>query len=167
MTISLIVAASVNNVIGVNNQLPWHLPNDLKFFRNLTWAMPVVMGRRTFESMGKALNGRLNIVITSQKDAKFPNTVTVNSVKDALFVAEEGDYKEVFIIGGGQIFNEVLGKANKVYLTRVHTKMEGDVFFPELDKNWKLEWNEDHFKDEKHAFDYSFQRWERRSGLSF
>lgn len=162
MTISLIVAASTNNVIGVNNQLPWHLPKDLKYFKNLTWAMPVVMGRRTFESMGKALNGRLNIVITSQKEATFDNAVTVNSVKDALFVAEQGDYKEVFIIGGGQIFNEVLPKADKVYLTRVHTHIEGDIFFPELDKNWKLEWNEDHFKDEKHQYDYSFQRWERR-----
>jgi dihydrofolate reductase len=161
MTISLIVAASTNNVIGVNNQLPWHLPNDLKFFKNLTWAMPVVMGRRTFESMGKALPGRLNIVITTKKDASFENAVDVGSVKDALFVAEEGDYKEVFIIGGGQIFNEVLSKAGKVYLTRVHTTLEGDVFFPELDKEWKLVWSEDHNKDEKHKFDYTFQRWER------
>jgi dihydrofolate reductase len=162
MVISLIVAASTNNVIGVNNQLPWHLPNDLKFFKNLTWAMPVVMGRRTFESMGKALNGRVNIVITSQENALFENAVTVNSVKDALFVAEGGDYKEVFIIGGGQIFSEVLPKANKVYLTRVHTEISGDVFFPELGKQWKLAWNEDHFKDEKHKYDYSFQRWERK-----
>jgi dihydrofolate reductase len=162
MTISLIVAASTNNVIGVNNQLPWHLPNDLKFFKNLTWAMPVVMGRRTFESMGKALKGRVNIVITSQKNANFENAVTVNSLKDALFVAGGGDYNEVFIIGGGQIFKEVLPKADKVYLTRVHTEINGDVFFPELDKHWKLAWNEDHFKDEKHTFDYSFQRWERK-----
>jgi dihydrofolate reductase len=112
--------------------------------------------------MGKALNGRVNIVITTQKDASFENAVTVNSVKDALFVARDGDYKEVFIIGGGQIFNEVLTKADKVYLTRVHTELKGDVFFPELNKDWKLAWNEDHFKDEKHQYDYSFQRWERR-----
>jgi dihydrofolate reductase len=162
MTVSLIVAASTNHVIGINNQLPWHLPNDLKFFKNLTWAMPVVMGRRTFESMGKALNGRVNIVITSQKDAKFENAVTVNSIKNALFVADDGDYKEVFIIGGGQIFNEILPKADRVYLTRVHTTIDGDVFFPELNKDWKLEWNEDHFKDDKHKFDYSFQRWVRK-----
>lgn len=161
MTISLIVAASSNNVIGVNNQLPWHLPNDLKFFKNLTWAMPVVMGRRTFESMGKALKGRLNIVITSNKNAEFENAVTVNSIKDALFVAENGDYKEVFIIGGGQIFNEVLDKADKVYLTRVHTELEGDVFFPQLGKEWKLAWSEAHQADEKHRYDYTFQRWEK------
>ncbi len=123
--------------------------------------MPVVMGRRTFESMGKALNGRVNIVITSQKDAIFENAVTVNSIKDALFVAEQNDYNEVFIIGGGQIFNEILPKADKVYLTRVHTSIEGDVFFPELDKKWKLVWNEDHQKNEKHPFDYSFQKWEK------
>jgi dihydrofolate reductase len=162
MTISLIVAASTNNVIGVNNQLPWHLPKDLKYFKNLTWAMPVIMGRRTFESMGKALNGRVNIVITSQKDAAFENAVAVSSIKDALFVADDGDYKEVFIIGGGQIFKEMLPKADKVYLTRVHQTIEGDVFFPELDKHWKMEWNEDHFADEKHQYDYSFQRWERK-----
>ncbi len=123
--------------------------------------MPVVMGRRTFESMGKALNGRVNIVITSQKDATFENAVTVNSIKDALFVAEQNDYNEVFIIGGGQIFNEILPKADRVYLTRVHTNIEGDVFFPELDKKWKLVWNEDHQKNEKHQFDYSFQKWEK------
>jgi len=162
MTISLIVAASTNHVIGVNNQLPWHLPNDLKYFKNLTWAMPVIMGRRTFESMGKALKGRLNIVITSQKDAVFTDAVTVNSLKDALFVATEGDYKEAFIIGGGQLFNEVLPKADKVYLTRVHTVIEGDVFFPVLDKDWQLVWTEDHTKDEKHPYDYTFQKWEKQ-----
>lgn len=162
MTISLIVAAASNNVIGVNNQLPWHLPNDLKYFKNLTWAMPVVMGRRTFESMGKALNGRMNIVITSNREMVFDDAVTVGSVKDALFVAGEADYNEVFIIGGGQLFNETLAKADKVYLTRVHADIAGDVFFPSLGDDWKLAWNEDQSKDEKHAYDYSFQRWERR-----
>ncbi len=162
MIISLVVAASTNNVIGVNNQLPWHLPMDLKFFKNTTWAMPVIMGRRTFESMGKALPGRLNIVITSQKDLHFENGVTVNSLKDALFVAENGDYKEAFIIGGGQLFNEVFEKADKLYLTRVHANIDGDVFFPAVDKDWKLISNEDHFKDEKHKYDFSFQLWERK-----
>ena len=161
MSLTLVVAIDAQRGIGVNNQLPWHLPNDLKFFKNLTWAMPVVMGRRTFESMGKALKGRLNIVITSNKSAEFENAVTVNSVKDALFVAENGDYKEVFIIGGGQIFNEVLDKADKVYLTRVHTELEGDVFFPQLGKEWKLVWSEAHQSDEKHRYDYTFQRWEK------
>lgn len=123
--------------------------------------MPVVMGRRTFESMGKALNGRVNIVITSQKDATFENAVTVNSIKDALFVAEQNDYNEVFIIGGGQIFNDLLPKADRIYLTRVHANIKGDIFFPELDKKWKLVWNEDHQKNEKHQFDYSFQKWEK------
>lgn len=162
MKTSLIVAASTNNVIGVNNQLPWHLPNDLKYFKNLTWAMPVIMGRRTFESMGKALPGRLNIVITSQQDTVFENAVTVSSVKDALFVAAEGDYNEAFIIGGGQVFNETIHKADRLYLTRVHTTIEGDIFFPELGKEWKLVWSEDHSADEKHAYDYSFQKWEKQ-----
>ncbi|HEX6915910.1 MAG TPA: dihydrofolate reductase [Chitinophagaceae bacterium] len=162
MTTALIVAASTNNVIGVDNQLPWHLPNDLKYFKNLTWAMPVIMGRRTFESLGKALSGRLNIVITSNGSAQFENAVAVKSVKDALFVAGEADYNTAFIIGGGQIFRETLPKADILYLTRVHVNIEGDVFFPELDKHWQLVWNEDHFRDEKHAYDYSFQRWERR-----
>ena len=139
MIISLVVAASTNNVIGKNNQLPWHLPNDMKFFRNTTWAMPVLMGRKTFESLGKPLHGRLNIVITRQKNWKPEGTVIVHSLGEAVKAASAADYKEAFIIGGGEIFKEAMPVADKIYLTLVDADLEGDVFFPEINKqDWHL-----------------------------
>ena len=164
MIISLIVAASENNVIGKNNQLLWHLPNDLKFFKNTTWGMPVVMGRKTFESLGnKPLNGRLNIVITNQKKWNANGVVVVNSLDDAIFVAKSHSYKEMFIAGGGLIYNLVMNKADKIYLTRVHTAIEGDTFFPEInEKQWQKVHDNFCNADEKHAFSYSFQLWERK-----
>jgi dihydrofolate reductase len=163
MIISLIVAASENNAIGKNNLLLWHLPNDLKFFKNTTWAMPVAMGRKTFESLGnKPLNGRLNIVITRQKDWKAEGVVTVGSIEDAIFIAQSHNYKELFIAGGGEIYEQALKKANKVYLTRVHTTIDGDTFFPELSsKNWNKKFSRLNKADLKHAFNYSFELWEK------
>ena len=132
MTVSLVVAAAENNVIGKDNQLLWHLPNDLKFFKNTTWAMPVIMGRKTFESLGKKpLNGRFNIIITSQKDLQPAQgkIQIAGSIADSLDLAAETDCKEAFVIGGGEIFKELMPKADKVYLIRVHAQPEGDVFF--------------------------------------
>ena len=164
MIVSLIVAASRNNVIGKNNQLPWNLPIDMKFFKNTTWGMPVMMGRKTFESMGgKVLPGRKNIIITRQTNWKAKDVVVVNSYKDALFVASQTDCKEVFLIGGGELFKEVIDKSNRIYITRVHTIVEGDVFFPEIDQaKWKKVSNRDCFADDKHAYDFSFEVWERK-----
>src|ERR1700712_1857838 len=116
MIVSLIVAASENNVIGKNNQLPWTLPVDMKFFKNTTWGMPVIMGRKTMESMdNKPLPGRTNIVITHQKNYKAEGAAVVNNWDDAMFVAKDADCKEVFVIGGGEIFKELIKKANRVY----------------------------------------------------
>ena len=164
MVISLIVAASTNNAIGKNNQMLWHLPNDLKFFKNTTWAMPVAMGRKTFESLGsKPLNGRVNIIITKQKNWKANGVVVVNSIEDAVFVAQQNDYKEIMIAGGGEIYKQALDKANRIYLTRVHTKIEADVFFPEFNKSkFQLTTNRDFEADDKHAFAYSFQTWDKK-----
>lgn len=164
MKISLIVAASLNNAIGKNNQLLWHLPNDMKFFKQTTWAMPVVMGRKTFESMNnKPLNGRLNIVVTRQKDFKAEGVVAVESIADAVFVAKEHLYKEVFIIGGGEIYKETLPKADIIYFTKVNTVIEGDTFFSAINENDFELINEENFlADEKHAYDYSFQTWKRK-----
>ena len=164
MIISLIVAAATNNGIGKDNQLLWHLPKDLQFFKKITWAMPVVMGRKTFESLsGKPLQGRLNIVITRQKDWKPEGIVVVHSLKDALFVAKSADYKEVFIAGGGEIYRECLPIAHKVYLTRVQAEPEADTFFPDIDQsNWQLTSDQSFPSNEKHAFPFSFQLWERR-----
>lgn len=164
MIISLVVAASENNVIGKNNQLLWHLPKDMKFFKNVTWAMPVVMGRKTFESMGsKPLSGRKNIVITKQPGWKADGVSVVNSVDDAIALAGDGNYKEIFIIGGGEIYKNCFQKADKVYMTRVHAELEGDTFFPVIEKNdWALVSKTDNPADEKHTYAYSFQLWERK-----
>ena len=164
MIISFIVAASTNNAIGKNNQMLWHLPNDLKFFKNTTWAMPVAMGRKTFESLGsKPLNGRVNIIITKQKNWKANGVVVVNSIEDAVFVAQQNDYKEIMIAGGGEIYKQALDKANRIYLTRVHAEIEGDTFFPEFNKNkFELTTNRDFEADDKHAFAYSFQTWDKK-----
>ena len=164
MIISLFVAASDNNVIGKNNQLLWHLPKDMKFFKNVTWAMPVVMGRKTFQSIGnKPLAGRKNIVITRQPGWTAGGVSVVDSVDAAAALAEELNYKEIFIIGGGQIYMIAYEKANKIYMTRVHTEVEGDTYFPVIEKNdWKLISNTDNVADEKHAYSYSFQLWERK-----
>ncbi|MEJ7768346.1 MAG: dihydrofolate reductase [Chitinophagaceae bacterium] len=163
MMISFVAAASQNNVIGKNNQLPWHLPNDLKFFKNTTWAMPVIMGRKTFESFRKMLTGRTNIVITSNKEWKEEGVTAVSSMDDALKAGAETDAKEVFIIGGGEIFKQTISLADRIYLTRVQTVVEGDVFFPEIsEKEWRLVSNRDFDADEKHLYAYSFQLWERK-----
>lgn len=163
MIISLVVAAAENNAIGKNNQLLWHLPRDMKFFKNVTWAMPVVMGRKTFESMGgKPLAGRKNIVITRQADWKKDGVSVVNSLDAAIALAKDIDYKELFVIGGGEIYKQAFDKADKIYMTRVHASLNGDTFFPAIDESkWKLVSNMDNSKDEKHAYDYSFQFWER------
>ncbi len=161
--INIIVAASANNTIGHQNKLLWHLPNDMKFFKSTTWAMPVIMGRKTFESMGsKPLNGRMNIVITRQTDWNADGVTTATDIKDAIAKAKTSNCKEIFIAGGGEIYNQSMELANVIYLTRVHTTMEGDTFFPEIDlTKWQLESKQDFFKDEKHKFDYSFLKYQR------
>ncbi|MBS1579746.1 MAG: dihydrofolate reductase [Bacteroidetes bacterium] len=164
MIISLIAAVSANNVIGKNNKLLWNLPNDLKFFKNKTWAMPVVMGRKTFEALNnKALPGRLNIVITRNKNFTANNAVVVNSFADAKFVVQSNNYNELFVIGGGELYKQTINDADILYITHVHTTLEGDTYFPEIDtKKWQLEFNEEHTVDIKHAYAYAFQLWKRK-----
>jgi dihydrofolate reductase len=162
MIISLVVAAANNNAIGKDNKLLWHLPNDLKYFKNVTWGMPVIMGRKTYESFGKPLAGRKNIVITRQAKWKAEGTVVVKSLEDALFLVSEMDVKEAMVIGGGEIYRMAFEKSRRIYLTRVDAEPEGDTFFPAIDpKIWKLVRQKDHSADEKHQFAYSFQVWEK------
>jgi dihydrofolate reductase len=162
MKISLVVAASENNAIGKDNQLLWHLPNDLKFFKNTTWGMPVIMGRKTFESVSKVLPGRFNIVITTQPNWSFEGVIVANSLQDALEKAATTNCNEAFIIGGGEIYKQSMEIANVIYLTRVHTQIDGDTIFPTIDETqWQLIDNKDFEMDGKHAFNYSFQKWER------
>lgn len=166
MIISLIVAASTNNAIGKDNKLLWHLPNDMKFFKNTTWGMPVVMGRKTFEALaGEPLPGRFNFVITRNKDWN-PGRDKVQVAADlptALKLAGDTDCKETFVIGGGEIYKESMSIANRIYMTRVHAVLDGDTFFPVIDETqWTLTSNLDFPADDKHAYAYSFQLWERK-----
>lgn len=163
MTISLVVAASNNNAIGKDNKLLWCLPNDMKFFKNVTWAMPVVMGRKTFEALGKPLKGRKNIVITRQDDWNVDGTIAVKSLHDAEFLVKNMDIKEMMVIGGGEVYRMALEKADRIYITRVDAELEGDTYFPVIDTDeWWLVSRKDHEGDEHHQYAYSFQTWERK-----
>ncbi len=126
MKVSLVVAASDNHMIGKDNQLLWHLPKDMKFFKDTTWAMPVIMGRKTFESLGKrVLPGRLNIILTKQTGLQYDHTEVVGSLEEAIAFAAKEQYAEVFVIGGGQIYQEAMPMADTIYMTRVHTQIDG------------------------------------------
>lgn len=166
MTISLIAAASTNNVIGKEGKLLWSLPNDMKYFKNTTWGMPVIMGRKTYESLaGEPLPGRFNFIITRNKDWDPHNEKArvVASLEDAIAAAKETDCKEIFIIGGGQIYAESMGIADKIYMTRVDMVAEGDAWFPVIDEQkWQMISHRDFPVDEKHAYAYSFQVWTKR-----
>jgi dihydrofolate reductase len=163
MTLSQVVAAADNNAIGKNNQLLWSLPNDMKFFKNTTWGMPVIMGRKTFESLGKPLAGRTNIIITRKPNWQPEGVFVANEIREAMTIAAKTDAKEAFIIGGGEIYKQTMPITQRLYLTRVHTIIEGDTFFPEFNKaEWELLSQLDFTADAKHAFDYSFQVWQRK-----
>jgi dihydrofolate reductase len=163
MIISLLVAASENNVIGKDNQLPWHLPNDLKYFKNLTWGMPILMGRKTFDSIGKPLPGRKSIVITRNQDWQHEGVDVVHSIDDAVQKAESYGVKEIFVIGGAEIFKTALPTANRLYLTRIHQDFEGDVYFPSISEdNWQLTSSRYCEADEKNAFAHTYQVWNRK-----
>jgi dihydrofolate reductase len=163
LILSLLLAAAENNVIGKDNKLPWHLPNDLKYFKNLTWGMPVIMGRKTYESFGKPLQGRRNIVITHNKDWKAEGVEVAGSIEEAIEMAKESAVKEIFIIGGGEIFKTILPKADRIYLTRIYHSFEGDAYFPEIkESEWRLVKERKCEADEKNAYAHSFQVWERK-----
>lgn len=164
MVISFIVAVSENNAIGKNNTLPWYLPEDLKFFKRTTMGKPVVMGRKTFESLGRPLPGRLNIVLTKSKDFVAPEGVLVyHDINAAVERLKSEPVEESFIIGGGQIFESTMPVADRMYITRVHaTIADADAFFPDVDHtHWKLVWEEKHNADETHQYSYDFQKFER------
>ena len=166
MIISLILAASEDNAIGKNNGLLWHLPNDLKFFKNTTWAMPVVMGRKTYASIaGEPLPGRFNIVISRSPDFDpgDPSVWVVGTLEEAIVKAKETNCREVFIAGGGEIYALALPMADRIYLTRVHTRFpDAEIFFRGFnEKEWVLKSRLDFPADEKHAYAYSFEIWER------
>lgn len=150
MLISLIAAIGKNRFIGKDNSLPWKLPQDMKRFKELTLGKPVIMGRKTFESISKPLPHRKNIIITRDKNYMAEGCIVVHSAKDALKAARGNE--EVMVIGGEQIFKEFLPHANKMYLTLIDERFEGDVFFPEYNKNeWEEVYREEH-KNDKYKF---------------
>lgn len=162
MMVSLLVAVAENGVIGKNNTLPWHLPNDLRYFKNLTWGMPVVMGRKTFESIGRPLPGRTNIVITRNPHYAAAGLPVVHTIGEAITAAQETGAREIFVIGGAEIYRSVLDDAHRVYLTRIHQPFEGDVYFPQLDpERWQLVKQHRCAPDEKNLYAHTFEVWER------
>ncbi len=164
MIISLIVAAAKDNAIGRGNALPWNLPKDLKFFKATTLGKPIIMGRKTFEALGKPLPGRLHIVISANGDLNVPEGVLVyTDINTAISKLEQDQIEECFIIGGGKIFEQTMPLIDRMYITRIDATIpDADTFFPVIDHtHWKLVWEEKHTKDEKHSFDFTFQHFER------
>ncbi len=160
MIISLIAAASENNVIGKDNKLIWKLTEDMKFFRKKTTGHHIIMGRKTFESTG-VLPNRTSIVISRNSGLKIPeNCLLASSIEDAITKVKNDD--EVFIIGGADIYRQSLEIADKIYLTRIHQTFEGDAFFPEIDKTkWELVSQQNHQADEKNQYAYSFLEFDK------
>ena len=155
MKISIIVAADENNGIGANNQLLWHLPADLKFFKETTTGHTIIMGRKTFDSIGKPLPKRRSLVISRDQNLKIAGAETVTTIADALAVCNTEN--EVFIIGGAEIYNLALSFSDRIYLTKVHHEFKAEVFFPEISVNeWKETSRDFHPKDDKNSFDFSF-----------
>lgn len=160
--ITLIVAASQNDVIGKDNDLPWHLPRDLQYFKKVTTGCPIIMGRKTYESIGKALPNRLNIVVTRNDHYALDDAEVVNNLPAAIDLAREQqpDAREIHLIGGATIFTEVLSQslADKLYLNRVLADFDGDTFLPEIDwSQWQLTEKTHHEADEKNAHAMDFE----------
>jgi len=163
MRLSIIVAMDASRVIGHENRLPWHLPADLKHFRRITMGKPILMGRRTWESIGRPLPGRINIVITRDTSYTAEGCTVVHSVAEALLAAQGHD--EVMVIGGEQLYRQVLPDTDTLYLTLVEGDFPGDAFFPELDQaEWREVERSEHAPDENNVHACSFIRLERVAG---
>jgi dihydrofolate reductase len=159
MKISMIAAMGIDRVIGLNNKMPWHLPADLKWFKQTTLGSPIIMGRKTYDSIGFPLPGRLNIILSRNKHLKIKGCRVVNSLDDALRLAkaEDTDSKEIFITGGSHLYDKFLPDADRLYLTLIDEKFEGDTYFPDYSQ---FEWNEvdktEHLFDDLNPYSYTF-----------
>jgi dihydrofolate reductase len=169
--LSLVCALAQNRTIGRNNQLPWRLPGDLAYFKKITLGHPVIMGRKTFESIGRPLPGRDNLVVTTQDGWSHPGVFPTNSLQQALAQAAEmaaaRNMREIMLIGGASLYAQALPLAQRLYLTEVHAEVEGDAFFPEFDRS---EWEESsrvyHAADEANSLGYSFVVYQRRQPMA-
>jgi len=162
MKVSQIVAASLNNVIGINNGLPWKMPNDTAYFKNKTLGHHIVMGRRNYEAERKALTGRVNIVLTRNRNYKIDDGIVVHKMEEAIEIARKAGETELFIIGGAEIYKLAMPFTDRIYLTRIHTELKGDTFYPEPDWNrWKETSKAYYIKDQFNPFDYDFLVYEK------
>ena len=166
MILSAIVAASEDNAIGKDNDLLWRLPDDMKFFKTTTSGHPVIMGRKTLESFKRPLPNRENIVITRNRDYAPEGVHVTHELTEAINLAESFKPKEAFILGGGEIYNMALDHCDRVYLTRVHERFpQAEAHFPEMNPDkWDLVWEEHHEVDERHAYPFTFKRYDRKPG---
>lgn len=159
--ISFILAMDENRVIGKNNQLPWHLPEDLKFFKRVTMGHPIAMGRKTHESIGRALPGRENIIITRQKDFRSEGCIVFHSMEEFISYCQNQE-DEIFVIGGAEIFKATFVFADRLYITLIHEEFDGDTFFPEYpEQEWELVSCEKGIRDEKNPYEYEFRIYQR------
>ncbi len=164
MIVSAIVAKAKDNVIGKDNDIPWYLPTDLKYFKKTTLNHHIIMGRKCFQSIGKPLPKRTNIIVTRNPFYIVSNCYIASSVEEALEIAYDNGEEEAIIIGGGEIYKLTQKLWDKLYITEVHAEIEGDIFFPKIDtKKWVKVSEESHQKDAKHEFDYSFLVYEKKA----
>jgi len=160
--ISILVAMDKNRAIGVNNDLPWHLPADLQYFKRITMGHPIIMGRKTHDSIGRALPGRENIILTRDKNYSAEGCTVIHSVADIKRLNEERKNEELFVIGGAELFRQVLDFTDRLYITQIEAEFEADTFLPEINLDqWKLISKEQGIKDEKNPYDYYFLVYER------
>ncbi|WP_027376720.1 dihydrofolate reductase [Kaistella palustris] len=163
--ITIVVAMGLNNEIGAKNELLWHLPKDLKRFKEITTGHPIIMGRKTYESIGKPLPNRTNIIVSRKENYFEEGILIVGSLKEAIKFAKKID-ENIFIIGGGNIYQQTIDLADRLEVTQVNAKLEADVFFPKIDgKIWVKIQEECHGKDDQNEYDFCFQTFERKEKL--
>jgi len=163
MIISCIVAKAKNNVIGKDNKMPWHISNDLKYFKRITSGHTIILGRKNYQSIGRPLPNRTNIIVTRDKSFKCHGCIVVHSLEIALKKAFEDGESEVFIIGGGEVYNQTKEYWDRMYITEINQEFEGDVFFPKMDlEKWKLLSSECFDKNDKNEYDFCFNLYERK-----
>jgi len=164
LNISIIVAMANERVIGVNNGLPWDLPADMKHFRELTLGKPIIMGRKTYESIGRPLPGRRNIVVSRNSELKIPGVDVVSTLDDAISMVS--NVQEIMIVGGAQLYADALSKANKIYLTKINLDIKGDSFFPQFNESeWTVLQKDDFECNELNKIDFSFIVLEKKNNI--
>lgn len=165
MLISIIVAMDRNRLIGAQGTMPWRLPADLRWFKKVTMGKPVVMGRKTYESIGKPLKGRRNVVLTRDRQYSAPGCVVVHSIEEAIHASENGE--EVMIIGGAQLYRQFLPRSERIYLTRIEAAFEGDTYFPDFsEEQWQIVFDEQHEAGEHNRHPFRFQILERKEAVA-